>query len=78
VEVIAQDAVPVQLNGEVLYEEIQPIDEPLFAMAKVVTGIRVETAQERVPHTPGDEVIDQRRLGIDLEFSWLGHACSVR
>ena len=78
VEVVVHDAESVQVNGETPYEEIQPLDERLFAMAKVFARVRIDSAQKRVPHTPGGEVVEQWRLGIDLKFSWCEHACSVR
>lgn len=78
VEVVVHDAEPVQVNGEMRCKEIQPLDEPLLTMAKVFARVRIESTQKRVPDTPGGEVIQQRRLGIDLKFSWGEHACSVR
>ena len=76
-KVVTHDAVTVDVHGEVLGKETQSVDQPLFSMAIVLSGCRIEPAQERPLHTTRYQVIEERHLGVDELFSRRGHANSV-
>ena len=73
-EVVAHDAVAVEVDGEVPHEEVQAFDEPGFSVTVVPAGNRVEAAEKCALHTPRDEVVEEWDFGVDEVFAWCRHA----
>ena len=77
VEVITHDGVGIDLHGEELCEVMYAFDEPLFAVVVVVSGDLIESAQETVSNTAGDQVVEQGYVWIDEVFAGGGHVPSM-
>ena len=73
VEVVAHDAVGVDLDGEAAGEELDAVDEPLLAVRVVASGAGVASAEEGALHAARHDVVVAGVDGVDQESSGSGH-----
>jgi hypothetical protein len=56
-EVVAHNSIGANVDGEMLSQEGDPLDNPLLAMVQIFSGQRVFTTKEGTSHTTGYAVI---------------------
>ena len=66
---VAHDRIGIDINGEGLAEQIQPIDDPLAPVREVFTSQRIAAAQKGPADTPRIAVKKAGLARDDLEFT---------